>query len=106
MTDKTLTPLNLDALLRLLDGENDITVYVGAKKQGWVSSRKITTVVATYTSPRGLWSNRQHNHEDVGWSLCDAGIMPNSYNDHQTFETQEQARRHIGVCPTCGKLQD
>ena len=100
--DTKCAALDLNGLLRLLDGVTEITVFTAAKKQGWIHRQKITTVNATYTIPQGLWSNGQYGHEDVGWSLSDAGIMPGQHNDHLTFETLEEARLHIGLCITCG----
>lgn len=104
--------INLESLLKMLDGKKEITVYTASKEQKWVNPQQISRVVVSYGGGEptyddvgvpnyvpGLWSNK-------GWSLRDAGIVDNTYNSHQTFATEAEAREYAGLpqyCSECGR---
>ena len=93
--------LDIKGLCNLLNGGTTITVYTGCKTQNRIETKRIMVIASHYWRGSGgcsLMSN-------TGWFLEDAGVTTNTYNDHLTFKTREEAEEYVfgyKTCPTCG----
>ena len=92
--------LDIKGLCSLLNGRTTITVYTGCKEQNRIEANKVSGIEPHYWMFKGC-----SLRSDTGWFLEDAGVITNTYNDHLTFKTREEAEEYVfgyKTCPTCG----
>ncbi len=91
--------LNITTLFRAigLNSPAGVTVYVTSPRRGVIAKRHALTIFPNDTSGK-LWAK---GIEGPKWSLRDAGIIPNDYNEYKSFLCRRDAEAYSKSSCTC-----
>jgi len=103
--------------LSLKDIKEGMTIFIACSEQKWVSEyivysmpfQKLGCGVDSYwivaIAPTCTPKFTPHTFDIYSKSTQDAGIEPNTYNKHLTFDNRQEAEIYAGiaVCKCCGQ---
>ncbi len=83
--------VTFEKLLKRLDGKTSITIFTTYHR--FFQAQQVVTLKIDHYD-KTVWAEDGVDDSHT-WSLCDAGIIPNNYNNHVSFFTKEEAVKHL-----------